>query len=178
MGKEVAKPLEEYTIAEVRSSMTDLQLAFADHWLVCRNRVKAAELAGYGGNYNALGVIGSRTLKSTKVQRLIALYFIAGGASQHEAAAILSGQARARMGDFLDTHGKVDPQKVRAAGPGIVQSWNPDTGTLRLYSAQEAAKVIYSAGRQDVGKGPGELSGSVVIEFVKSEEHAKLKPGS
>ena len=176
MGREGAKEgksLEEMSLAEVRSSMTEMQLAFADHWLVCRSRVKAAELAGYSGGYSALATTGCRTLQSAKVQRLLALYFEAGGASGEEAADVLSRQMRTRMGEFLNDRGEIDRDKVRSAGPGIIQSWDENKGVLRLYSAQDAAKIIYGANSPD--RHAGHLSGNVTITFQPAAEHEKVR---
>ena len=62
---------------------------------------------------------------------------------------------RAKISDFVDDQGRLLVDKVRAAGPGIVQFYDAESKKIRLYSAQEAAKVV---------------------RFEPADEHKKIKP--
>lgn len=168
--------LEDETLAALRHGLTDMQREFVDQWLVCREGVKSARAAGYSGTPAVLAVTASDNLRHPKIKQVIRLMMDVSGASAGEAIDTLTRQQRARMGDFLDDRGDVDPDKVRAAGPGIVESWNPALGLLRLYSAQKAAEIVLRAFRQDDKDASTlQLGGNVTFRFEPSEEHKKLR---
>jgi hypothetical protein len=170
----------EERLAGLLNELTEKQRAFVMAWFNCRNGTEAAKMAGYNGKRQSLATVASDNMRKPKIRRIISLMWEVHGASAEEAIDTLTRQMRAQTSDFIDEHGRLLIEKVRAAGPGIIQEYDEDRKRIRLYSAQRAAEVVLKTYRQDEGKGggPGELSGKVTIEFVQSEEHKKLKPGS
>lgn len=55
----------------MNTRLTAKQQAFADFYIIHKNATKAARLAGYSGDDNAMAVIGARNLRNAKIRAYI-----------------------------------------------------------------------------------------------------------
>jgi hypothetical protein len=94
-------------MTEVDSKLTGKQKLFADFYLgeAGLNQTRAAQLAGYAGDDNALAVAGSRLLRNAKVREYIDEQLSALTLSKNEVLTILTRQAKASLADLLDEEG-------------------------------------------------------------------------
>ena len=127
-------------------ALTQKQQLFIDHYLAGESAVRAAELAGYTGEYASLRVSGSRLLTSANIKQAIAERLRDSAMPAQEVLARLSQIARGSMDDFVkfDANGNptVDLQqaKERGALPLVKRISVTKAGkvSLELYSAFDA----------------------------------------
>ena len=125
--------------------LTGLQRAFIDEWFKDFNGVKAAERAGYQGDYSTLGSVASENLKKPKIRAEIGRRWEAHGMSAEEVIARYAEQARASVADFLypGSNG-IDWDKVRERGHLIkkVTHRPGQVSQIEMYDAQHALDMI------------------------------------
>ena len=80
--------------------LTGKQKLFVIHYVASLNGTKAARLAGYKGDNNALAVIAHENLRKTNIRAAIDELLNEQAMSSTEVLARLSAQGRADMGDF------------------------------------------------------------------------------
>jgi phage terminase small subunit len=96
--------------------LTELQKAFADHWLLTRNGTQSAGLAGYAGNDAQLAVQASDNLKLPKIQAYLNQTLKLHLMSSDEVLKRLSKQARASIADVLTDEGEFDLDYAKSQG--------------------------------------------------------------
>jgi phage terminase small subunit len=90
------------------NKLTDKQQLFVLHYLECLNGTKAAKLAGYNGEDNALAVIAYENLRKPHIRAAIDAEIKARAMGADEVLTRLSDMARADMTEFLGlTEGEV-----------------------------------------------------------------------
>lgn len=114
--------------------LTGLQAAFVIKYFELNfNGVRAAEAAGYKGNYNALCVTAHRLLHTPKIKTAIEDRLAEYGMSANEAIARLAHQARGDIDDLLTEDGSIDLVKARAAGKtGLIKKMEIKRKVLKL----------------------------------------------
>lgn len=125
-------------------AFTAKQRLFVDEYLKCRNATQAAIRAGY--SEQTAYSIGWENLKKPEIAEEIEKRFQASAMSAAEASMLLSDQARADMGPYLDDDGYVDFGKLKEDGKThLIKSYEVihfPTGKvkikIRTYDAQSA----------------------------------------
>ncbi len=101
--------------------LTGKQDLFTEYYAEELNGTKAARLAGYKGNDNALAVMGNKLLRNTKVRDKIEVLLEARKLSAGEVLARISDHAKGSMEDFLEAGelegvNTINLAQARAAG--------------------------------------------------------------
>lgn len=114
--------------------LTGLQAAFVIKYFELNfNGVRAAEAAGYKGDYNTLCVTAHRLLHTPKIKTAIEDRLAEYGMSANEAIARLAHQARGDIDDLLTEDGSIDLAKARAAGKtGLIKKMEIKRKVLKL----------------------------------------------
>jgi len=127
--------------------LTGLQRAFVDHWFgkARFNATKAAELAGYQGNYDTLRSVGSENLAKPNIEAEIARRWAAHGMTAEEVIARYSEQARSNIADFLHADSNaIDWDKVRENGHLLkkITHRKGQQSQIEMYDGQHALDMI------------------------------------
>lgn len=131
--------------------LTENQRAFADYYIIHRNATRAARLAGYKGDDNAMAVIGARNLRIAKIRAYIDRAFRERAMSRDEVLDRLSAIAAGDAADYLrvDEHDSrivlLDVGKLINGGKGHLIKKFAQTAqgtTVELYSAHEALRDL------------------------------------
>jgi phage terminase small subunit len=150
------------------NGLTDKQKLFIESYLQCWNATQAARDAGYSGNDNTLGSIGSENLTKPKIREHIKQRLNTIAMSTDEVLARLSEQARGDIGDLLGPSGMViDIQTARERGlTHLIKSLNWTRGGLKveLYDSQKALELLGRA--HGMFRDVQEHSGAIRIEYV------------
>lgn len=96
--------------------LTLKQSAFVDHYLLTGNATESALKAGYNGDKNTLGVIGSQLIRSLKVKQEINRRLGNSVASSLEVLERLTQHARGDLTDVLDENGELNLKLARKRG--------------------------------------------------------------
>lgn len=80
------------------------------------NATRAAKLAGYGGEENALAAAGSRLLRNVKIRSYIDKQLKSIIASPNEILTILTRQAKGSLADVLDDDGQFNLKDAKRRG--------------------------------------------------------------
>jgi hypothetical protein len=124
--------------------LTGKQRLFVEFYLIHLNATKAAELAGYQGDYGSLRVIGHENLTKVNIRSAIDKALAERVMGKHEVLSRLAEHARTDMGDFITIkHGLpfFDLEKAEeAAKLRLIKKFkNSENGIeLELYDAQAA----------------------------------------
>ena len=134
------------------------QAMFINEYVVDFNATAAARRAGYRGNSNTLGSIGSENLRKPKIQRKIKQLLTENAMTAEETLFRLTRQARGTMGDFItineDGDFYIDLKKGEASGMldllqniKITEDENEfgflvRRSELKLYSSQDALQLL------------------------------------
>lgn len=161
--------------------LTEKQRAFADHYIIRKNGVEAARLAGYKGDYRTLGVIAHENLRKPKIRAYIDAAFRERAMSRDEVLDRLSSIAAGDAADYLrvDEHDsrivQMDIGKLVNSGRGylIKRLTQGKRGTtVEFYSAHEAlrdlAKFHHLFGE--------EAQVSVTVKIVGMLREGRIKP--
>ena len=100
-------------------NLTQKQFLFCEHLIQTRNGTKAARLAGYKGDDNALASIASQNLRKPKVQAYLSKRYKETAMDSDEVLSLLAKIARASVSDYCDENGTIDWKKVAADGYSI-----------------------------------------------------------
>lgn len=84
------------------TEFTALQRAFIDYYILEKNGTKAAQLAGYKGNYATLRAIASENLTKPNIKAEVERRFAEQSMSANEVLARLGDIARIDMGEFVE----------------------------------------------------------------------------
>lgn len=131
--------------------LTAKQQAFADYYIIHKNATKAARLAGYAGDDNALAVIGNRNLRNAKIAEYIEAAFHERTMGRDEVLARLASIAAGDASDYLrvDKYDsrivQVDLGKLIQDGKGhLIKRYTVGRAgtTVELYSAHEALRDL------------------------------------
>lgn len=125
--------------------LTGLQRAFVDEWFKDFNGVRAAERAGYQGDYSTLGNVASENLKKPKIQAEIERRWAMHGMTSEEVMARYAEQARNSIADFLHPGSNaIDWEKVKEKGHLIkkVTHRPGQMSQIEMYDAQHALDMI------------------------------------
>lgn len=163
-----------------RHELTAKQKAFADHYIIRKNGVEAARLAGYMGNDNTLAVIAHENLRKPKIRAHIDRAFSEQVMSRDEVLARLASIAGGDAADYLkvDEHDSrvvmLDVGALVKAGKGhLIKRYSQTKRgtTVELYSAHEAlrdlAKVYRLFGEEPV---------SVEVKIINLIRDGRIPP--
>ncbi len=103
-------------ILNIPNGLTELQLAFADNWLLTRNGTEAARKAGYAGDDNQLAVQASTNLRIAKIREYLNDRLNLHMMSADEVLKRLSKQGRASVADVLNEDGEFDLRHAKKVG--------------------------------------------------------------
>lgn len=78
------------------------------------NATRAAELAGYEGDYWTLAQVGSKNLKTPKIAERVSEYFAAFAMTSGEVLMRLGEIARGEWAQYVDNEGNVDFARLKA----------------------------------------------------------------
>jgi phage terminase small subunit len=132
----------------VARELTDKQRLFIESYLQCWNATKAAREAGYGGDNNTLGAIGSENLAKPKIRKYIRERLNSAAMTTDEVLARLSEQARSDIGDFVGAAGVIDLEAARDEGKTRLLksiSWTKNGIRIEVYDGQKALELIGKA---------------------------------
>jgi phage terminase small subunit len=123
--------------------LTNKQRLFIEHYLQCWNGTEAARRAGYNGNDNTLGSIGSENLTKPKIRDEIERRIAAEAITANEVLWQLGKQAKGSIADFLtvgdDGKIEIDPRKVKELGHLLKKvHFEGDRIRIELHDAQAA----------------------------------------
>lgn len=177
---------------EVAEKLTGKQKAFADFYIgeASLNATRAASLAGYSGDDNALAVAGSRLLRNAKVRAYIEDQLKDLVASPNEILTILTRQAKGSLADVLDESGEFDLDDAKRRGVDVLlkkvkvtEKYDPVMKSTErkyeyeIYDAQSAAvhlgKVhkLFADRVEHTGKDgkPIEHNQNFIVEIVRND---------
>jgi len=97
-------------------NLTNKQFLWAEYYIQYHNGTKAARLAGYKGDDNALAVIASRNLRNAKIRAYLADRYKEFAMTSDEVLMRLANIARASLTDYCAEDGTVDWKKVHKDG--------------------------------------------------------------
>ena len=126
------------------AKLTDKQRLWAEYYIQTGNATLSAKFAGYKGDNNALGVIGHRNLRKTKIQTFLSKRYQQVAMASDEVMARLAKKARANVSDFVDEHGLIDWNKVHQSGD-VIKSITHTKGKqskIELESSLRALELI------------------------------------
>jgi len=130
-----------------KAKLTNKQLMFINHYLVCYNASEAARRAGY--SEASAASIGSENLHKPEIRAAIDARIEAATLTADEALRLLAEQATADMGQFVDDFGGINIGKARKAGKmHLVKKYRytstdkTEQSEIELYDAQSALKDI------------------------------------
>lgn len=164
----------------MNTRLTAKQQAFADFYIIHKNATKAARLAGYSGDDNAMAVIGARNLRIAKIRSYIDRAFQEQVMSRDEVLARLASIAGGDAADYMrvDEHDsrivQLDVGALVKAGKGhLIKRYSQTKRgtTVELYSAHEAlrdlAKVYRLFGEEPV---------SVEVKIINLIRDGRIPP--
>lgn len=155
-------------------TFTALQRAFIDYYVLEKNGVKAAQLAGYKGNYATLRSIASENLSKPNISAEIERRFAENAMGKDEVLARLADIARIDMAEFvtiqhgipfLDLEKAEHASKLRLLKKFKVTKQGVE---IELYDAQAALETL--------GKHLG-LFNTVKIEDWRTQAIADIRAG-
>lgn len=153
---------------------TPLQRAFIDYYILEKNATKAAQLAGYKGNYATLRVVGSENLAKPYIKAEIERRFAENSMGKDEVLSRLADIARLDMAEFLAIRNGIpylDLAKAEQASKlHLLKKFKTTkSGTeIELYDAQAALETL--------GKHLG-LFNTIKIEDWRTQAIADIRAG-
>ena len=98
--------------------LTDKQRAFVDYYVIHKNATKAAELAGYGNDYDTWRSVGNENLAKPAIRAELDRRFAARAMTANEVLERVGEIARFDLGEYLDDEGDVKLAKLKESGLG------------------------------------------------------------
>jgi len=135
-------------------SLTNKQKAFVEEYLKDFNATKAAERAGYSGEYFTLASIGCENLKKPKIAARIKERLRETAMTADEVLMRLSEQARGMYAQYITPEGGVDVAQMVEDGKAHLIKRMRDTKygmDIEFYDSQRALQLIGEA--HDMFKG-------------------------
>lgn len=156
------------------TNFTALQRAFIDYYILEKNATKAAQLAGYKGNYATLAVVGSENLRKPYIRAEVDRRFAENAMGKDEVLARLADIARLDMAEFLAIRNGIpylDLSKAQEASKlHLLKKFKTTkAGTeIELYDKQAALETL--------GKHLG-LFNTIKIEDWRTQAIADIRAG-
>ena len=101
------------------NELTNKQFLWAEYYIQYHNGTKAARLAGYKGDDNALAVVASRNIRNDKIRDYLSERYKTLAMTSDEVLMRLANIARASLSDYCDENGTIDWKKVSRDGYAI-----------------------------------------------------------
>jgi len=98
--------------------LTDKQRAFIDYYVIHKNATRAAQLAGYGDDYDTWRSVGSENLAKPAIRAELDKRFATRAMTANEVLERVGEIARFDLGEYLDDEGNVNLGKLKETGLG------------------------------------------------------------
>jgi len=109
------------------------------------NATKAAELAGYQGNYDTLSAVGSENLRNPKIEKKVKQFFAAFAMTAGEVLMHLGEIGRGEWADYVLPNGDVDIARIVEDDKAhlIAEIWETREGKrVKFYDRLTALSMI------------------------------------
>jgi len=127
-------------------NLTNKQFLWAEYLIQVRNGTKAARLAGYKGDDNALAVIASRNLRNTKIQAYLQERYAETCMGSDEVLHLLAKIARTDISSYMNKGGGIDWDKIAEDGYAV-KSINHTRGKNSKIETESRLRALELIGR-------------------------------
>ena len=128
-------------------SLNNRQKKFIDEYFLDFNATRAAERAGYKGDFNTLGATGARLIRNDKISEKISQRLRESAMSADEVLSRLAEQARGEHGKYIKPSGVIDIESLVEDGNAHLIKKIKDTAVGREYEFYDAQSALSLLGK-------------------------------